>query len=166
MDYVFINTRQWRRLSGVQSNSIHEMSDLWRNQLSQWVRHANIHLKNYLQLSLKGCEWNGIISTQHCGNIRSTACTFVQRDVWEPEASLKIRTWCWKRNSKKILSDWDRRIRSGSMFLKTPRTTVYNLDVSLPHCWLWNVLSKHFLYTTTEAFFLPQLHFVFTFVLK
>lgn len=100
MDYVFINTRQWRRLSGVQSNSIHEMSDLWRNQLSQWVRHANIHLKNYLQLNLKGCEWNGIISTQHCGNIRSTACTFVQRDVWEPEASLKIRTWCWKRNSK------------------------------------------------------------------
>lgn len=89
-----------QKLSGVQFNSIHEMSDLWRNQHSQWVRHANIHLKNYLQLSLKGCEWNGIISTQHCGNIRSTACTFVQRDVWEPEASLRIRTWCWKRNSK------------------------------------------------------------------
>lgn len=70
------------------------------SQLSQWVRHANIHLKNYLQLSLKGCVWNGIISTQHCSNIRSTACTFVQRDVWEPEASLRIRTWCWKRNSR------------------------------------------------------------------
>lgn len=67
----------------------------------KWVTYGEISsVSEYLQLSLKGCEWNGIISTQHCGNIRSTACTFVQRDVWEPEASLKIRTWCWKRNSK------------------------------------------------------------------